>query len=290
MMRALILAERRLYHPGDVIAAVGSPVRDIFILTNGEIDISLTLEGERFVAGNLSGPEVWGEESFLAGIRGIADITAVTEAEVYIIKHDKLYNDGVDRIPRWFSALLQVFVNIKSADITMQTLTDKIREFKAEQGMNSTAPAVKPLENLNVLVVEDDSFNLDLARKIFEKHGHNAWCAINGLEALELLTIHNFDLILMDLQMPVMGGVEAARFIRICESDRLGGISEHRDLLLRLHGKIAGGHVPIIAMTANNSEGDAEKCLAVGMDCFIAKPFRLQHALTALQKALSKNG
>jgi signal transduction histidine kinase/CheY-like chemotaxis protein len=104
---------------------------------------------------------------------------------------------------------------------------------------------------LRVLVVEDNLVNQRLAQRILEKEGHTVVLAGNGREALQLLANQPFDLILMDVQMPVMDGFEATRVIRKQESD---------------------GHITIIATTAHAMTGDRERCLAAGMDGYISKP------------------
>jgi len=108
---------------------------------------------------------------------------------------------------------------------------------------------------LRLLLVEDNRVNQKLAMRLLEKMGHRVTLAINGREALELLRHNSFDLVLMDIQMPVMSGVEATQKIRDGERQ-------------------SGGHIPIIAMTAHAMAGDAEKYLSAGMDGYVSKPVR----------------
>ena len=108
---------------------------------------------------------------------------------------------------------------------------------------------------LRLLLVEDNSINQKLATRLLEKMGHHVALAVNGQEAIEMLRQKTFDLVLMDIQMPVMGGVDATRKIR-AEEQR------------------TGTHTPIIAMTANAMAGDAEKYLQNGMDGYVSKPIR----------------
>jgi two-component system sensor histidine kinase/response regulator len=108
---------------------------------------------------------------------------------------------------------------------------------------------------LRLLLVEDNRVNQKLATRLLEKMGHRVTLAVNGREALALLKPDSFDLVLMDIQMPVMGGVEATQKIREAERQ-------------------SGGHVPIIAMTAHAMAGDADKYLSAGMDGYISKPVR----------------
>jgi PAS domain S-box-containing protein len=108
---------------------------------------------------------------------------------------------------------------------------------------------------LRLLLVEDNRVNQKLAMHLLEKMGHRVTLAINGREAIELLQTNFFDLVLMDIQMPVMGGVEATQRIREAE-------------------RRTGGHIPIIAMTAHALTGDAGKYLSAGMDGYVSKPVR----------------
>jgi PAS domain S-box-containing protein len=108
---------------------------------------------------------------------------------------------------------------------------------------------------LRLLLVEDNRVNQKLALRLLEKMGHRVTLAVNGREAFELLKPNTFDLVLMDIQMPVMGGVEATQKIRDAERQY-------------------GGHIPIIAMTAHAMAGDAEKYLSAGMDGYVSKPVR----------------
>ena len=109
---------------------------------------------------------------------------------------------------------------------------------------------------LRLLLVEDNRVNQKLALRLLEKLGHQVTLAINGQEAIELLQSSAFDLVLMDIQMPVMGGVEATQKIRDAELK-------------------TGVHIPIIAMTAHAMMGDAEKYLSAGMDGYVSKPVRV---------------
>ncbi|OIP73508.1 MAG: hypothetical protein AUK48_10115 [Oscillatoriales cyanobacterium CG2_30_44_21] len=116
-------------------------------------------------------------------------------------------------------------------------------------------PSSKPLR---ILLVEDNSFNQMIALRFLEKLGYQADCATNGLEVLQALEHKFYDLILMDIQMPVMDGLEASRQIR-----------------LREIAKSSDKKVKIVAMTANVMSEDREKCILAGMDDFISKPVRI---------------
>jgi CheY-like chemotaxis protein len=114
-------------------------------------------------------------------------------------------------------------------------------------------------QTLRVLLVEDNLVNQQLAIRLLEKWGHEVTLANNGREALDRIAGQAFDVALMDMQMPVMGGIEATQEIRRGEAEGLYGQRPH---------------LPIIAMTANAMQGDREICLAAGMDDYLAKPIR----------------
>ncbi len=116
------------------------------------------------------------------------------------------------------------------------------------------ARSPRPLRLLSVLLVDDVEANRLLARHIMEQKGWQVDEAENGREAVDLLEEKIYDLVLMDVEMPVMDGIEATRILRKKEA-------------------VEGGHVPIIAMTAHALRGDRERMLASGMDDYISKPF-----------------
>ncbi|MEW6263147.1 MAG: response regulator [Thermodesulfobacteriota bacterium] len=120
-----------------------------------------------------------------------------------------------------------------------------------------------------ILVVEDNMVNQKLAVRLLEKMGHAAVVAANGLEALEILERDSFDLVLMDIHMPEMDGLEAARIIR----ERERG---------------TGGRTPLVAMTAHALAGDKEKFLAAGLDDYIAKPVNPLHMRQVIDRILRR--
>ncbi|WP_407280086.1 response regulator [Aromatoleum evansii] len=126
-------------------------------------------------------------------------------------------------------------------------------------------------EPLNVLLVEDTLVNQALAVQLLTKAGHRVTVANNGVEALEWFEQQPFDLILMDLQMPLIDGMEATAKIRAREASRSWAVGE------------GPRQCYIAAMTAHAMQGDRERCLAAGMDDYISKPIRRQ-ALNALLK------
>ncbi|MDM8517174.1 response regulator [Desulfobacterales bacterium HSG16] len=121
------------------------------------------------------------------------------------------------------------------------------------------------IERREILLVEDDSINQRVAMKILEKHGHKVKIADNGRQALKMYRNSDFDLILMDVQMPIMDGYMATAAIRGLESKK-------------------GKKIPIIAMTANVLKGDREKCIAAGMDEYVSKPVNARELLETVNR------
>jgi two-component system, sensor histidine kinase and response regulator len=118
-----------------------------------------------------------------------------------------------------------------------------------------------------ILLAEDNPVNQTVAVRMLEKRGYTVVVAGNGRAALATLEKDDFDVILMDIQMPEMDGFEATAAIRDKE-------------------KASGTHIPIIAMTAHAMKSDEERCLAAGMDGYVAKPIRIQELLAALERHL----
>jgi signal transduction histidine kinase/DNA-binding response OmpR family regulator len=133
----------------------------------------------------------------------------------------------------------------------------------------SSAPAgaAPPARTLRILVAEDNAVNQRLATRLLEKRGHQVVVAGNGCEALAALGEDTFDLVLMDIQMPEMDGMEATAKIREKE-------------------ELAGGHLPIVALTAHAMKGDEDLCLAAGMDGYLTKPIHPQELDMVLTKFL----
>jgi len=121
---------------------------------------------------------------------------------------------------------------------------------------------------LRVLLAEDNATNRELASRILQKRGHDVLLATTGKEAIEIWERESVDAILMDVQMPVMGGLEATERIRAGENG-------------------SGAQVRIIAMTAHAMKGDRERCLAAGMNEYISKPLDRQRLLSLLEEGVA---
>ena len=122
---------------------------------------------------------------------------------------------------------------------------------------------------LRVLLAEDNLINQKLAIRLLEQRGCVVDLAVNGREAVRLYQAGDYDLILMDLMMPEMDGLEATRLIRANSSGH-------------------GGRIPIIAMTANAMEGDRERCLESGMDGYVAKPIKVSHLMSEMVRLVGR--
>jgi PAS domain S-box-containing protein len=136
----------------------------------------------------------------------------------------------------------------------------------ARQQPPTTPPVAVLKKKLNVLLAEDNKVNQKLAVSILEKQGHHVDVADNGKEAVMMVANGTYDLVLMDVQMPIMDGLDATRTIRANE-------------------QTTGGHQLIVAMTAHAMEGDRELCIESGMDDYLSKPIRI-HDFAAKLKTL----
>jgi len=143
--------------------------------------------------------------------------------------------------------------------------TVKLRSGKSEA--DTYKPKVhleKTQHPLRILLVEDDRINQAVITRMIKEIGHEVLTANNGIEALQILKTEKVDIVLMDIQMPEMDGIETTRIIRRRE-------------------RTMGGHIPIIALTAYALQGDREKFLSVGMDGYIAKPVQINNFINALE-------
>jgi CheY-like chemotaxis protein len=137
-----------------------------------------------------------------------------------------------------------------------------MERFRSEQEATNRIP--DPSHSLRILLAEDNLVNQKVATHMLKKIGYQADVVMNGLEAIEILQQSVYDVILMDLQMPKMDGIEATRHI----------ISRFP----------AEQRPQIIAMTANAMEGDREICLAAGMNDYITKPIKIEQLAQALSR------
>lgn len=120
----------------------------------------------------------------------------------------------------------------------------------------------------SILVVEDNELNQKIVCEMLRNYGFDVTTAKNGLDCLQILQHKSFDMILLDIQMPIMDGYETAQLIK-------------EDVNLK--------HIPIIAMTAHAMNGDREKCLASGCNSYIAKPFKAEELVEEIKKHLTSD-
>ena len=159
------------------------------------------------------------------------------------------------------------------------TLFDTLMNLLAAEGAHKIeAPKAKPSMDpgmaarhpLRILLAEDNVVNQKLAMRLLQQMGYRADLASNGIEAIECVQRQTYDVVLMDVQMPEMDGLEAAR---------------------RITAKYQPAERPrIVAMTANAMQGDREECLAAGMDDYVTKPIRVDALVEALNQAKARVG
>jgi len=133
---------------------------------------------------------------------------------------------------------------------------------RGERGRRSLSEEFAKEFPMRIIVAEDNAINQRLTMKILSKLGYDAVLAQNGKEVLEITDVEQYDLILMDVQMPVMDGLQATRMLRLCLKKQ----------------------PVIIAMTANTMEGDQDACIQAGMDDYILKPVEIYGLLAKLEK------
>ncbi len=138
---------------------------------------------------------------------------------------------------------------------------------KAKSTQSAPAAASSMSSNIKFLIAEDNLVNQNVVKLMLKKLGHSVTIAKDGLEAIQLFEKEIFDVILMDIQMPVMDGEEATKKIRSME-------------------KKTNNHIPIIALTANAMKGDKERFLKSGMDSYVAKPIRKEELLSVIESVL----
>jgi two-component system sensor histidine kinase/response regulator len=157
---------------------------------------------------------------------------------------------------------------IKQSELLEAIMLSLGRHVAPEAVAAEVPPPAAPGRHLKVLLAEDSVVNQKLAVYLLEKWGHHVTVANNGHEAVARVQAEPFDLVLMDVQMPEMDGLEATATIRQRETK-------------------SGTHVPIVAMTAHAMVGDRERCLESGMDDYLSKPIRARELLAAIEKVIA---
>jgi CheY-like chemotaxis protein/HPt (histidine-containing phosphotransfer) domain-containing protein len=195
--------------------------------------------------------------------RRIVEAEPARPTPVVLLGSQEYLSDDGDEAPAHRAArLLKPVKASELLDAIARTLGS------AETAAPSPAAACPADRRLRILLAEDSVVNQRLAVALLEKRGHSVVVAGSGEEAVEAVARQPVDLVLMDLEMPGMTGLEATAIIRQAEH-------------------AAGGHMPIIAMTAHAIRGDRERCLAGGMDGYVSKPIRVHELFEAIDRAAS---
>jgi two-component system, sensor histidine kinase len=194
---------------------------------------------------------------------GLAISTQLVEFMGGKLNLDSKINEGSEF---WFVLPFQ-----KPADEVTANTAVSSAPFRTKGSEPKDYAARKLTKSEKILLVEDNITNQQVALAMFAKLRYNVDIAANGIEAIETLKKIPYALVVMDLQMPLMDGIEATREIR------------------RIGNEIMNPDVPIIAMTANATEEDKKKCLKAGMNDFITKPFFIQSLRELLEKWLPNN-
>ncbi|RRS30300.1 MAG: hypothetical protein P794_07565 [Epsilonproteobacteria bacterium (ex Lamellibrachia satsuma)] len=183
-------------------------------------------------------------------------IILLTTAE----KKKSIDEEILDRIDRILYKPVNLSKTMKSLDVVYEEKNTE-KAVKAQKTKED-----KSFEKLHILVAEDNAINQKLIKNVLNGFGVEVSIANNGEEAVNLRMQHEYDMILMDIQMPVMGGIDAT-----------GKILEYEE-------KQRKRHVPIVALTANALEGDREKYINAGMDDYLSKPIELEKLNVLLQE------
>jgi len=138
-------------------------------------------------------------------------------------------------------------------------------------------------KRLNILVAEDNPINQRLVIELLKKRGYRAVLASNGKEAINAIEEEDFDLVLMDVQMPKMDGLEATRYIREREQ-RATSEASWSEAKIPLKAGQPATRLPIVAMTAHAMKGDRKKCLESGMDDYVSKPINVEKLFRVIEK------
>ncbi len=160
---------------------------------------------------------------------------------------------------------LRTLVSIEPAELNAPD-ADVITSYRSEE-IKAEQPH-KPTKSYHILVAEDNVVNQKVITNMLKKTGHRVSLADNGEEAVSMFKNNRYDLILMDIQMPIMGGIEAAKKIRA-------------------HEEKTGGHIRIAAVTANAMKGDKNRFLEAGMDDYIPKPIKKDQLINLIENRTS---
>ncbi|TAN45145.1 MAG: DUF3365 domain-containing protein [Nitrospirae bacterium] len=141
----------------------------------------------------------------------------------------------------------------------------------SDEGRTYLQKPIEDIKELDILLVEDNIMNQELALILLARQGHSVVCAANGMEALEAINNQKFDIVLMDVRMPEIDGFEATGIIK------------------RFQNSHINFGVPVIAMTANDMNGDRQRCIEAGMDDYISKPIHAGQLQETINRCVKKH-
>jgi len=172
-------------------------------------------------------------------------------------RHEELETSGIRRV---------LTRPVPHAELRRALAT--LRQTPSRPRPEQLASSRPPRRSLKVLLAEDNAINARLAQRLLQRLGHTVTHVTDGAQAVEAVRSGRWDAVLMDMQMPVLDGLDATRSIRSEESE-------------------LGGRLPIIALTANAMKGDDEICLAAGMDAYLTKPIDLERLAEVLDELVT---
>jgi len=213
-------------------------------------------------------------DKMMPGMNGFAvaerihDEPLMKDAIVMMLSSDSVHSDAAQC--RSLGIATYLVKPIKQAELLDAILAVLGTARKIEKEPEQVIPTTIEGTPLRILLADDNTAGQLVGRRTLEKMGHAVQVASNGLEALQMLEKEDFDLVLMDVEMLEMDGLEATRVIREREAE-------------------SGRHIPIIAMTAYAMKEDREKCLAAGMDGYLSKPATPERLASAIGGFLPPN-
>ncbi len=220
-------------------------------------------------------PEISGDQ--LA--KTIKEDEQIKNTRLILLTSSIMYKTEAELDQLGFAALLNKPIKQKILYNTIAKVMGFIKREDTQKDKLKTAEYFKELEGgpLDILLVEDNYFNQKVALFNLEKFNHHVDLAENGQIAVEKFRDNHYDLVLMDIQMPIMDGYEATETIRRLEKEKNSkGGRENR--------------VPIVAMTANAMKEDEERSFRSGMDAHLAKPFNSEKFLSVIHRMVRKQG
>jgi len=193
---------------------------------------------------------------------------AYTDLPIIVLTSAGHYGD----ISRWEKLKISQYLTkpVRHSDLLEAILSAMNTKYASTPRRHSIPrPNAGARNSLNILLAEDNEVNQRLAQRIFERRGHSVVVAEDGAKALSMLETQTFDVVVMDVQMPVMDGLAATAAIRAKE-------------------KMTGRHIPIVAMTAHATKSDVEACLRAGMDAYVSKPVKAEDLIRTVEETAEK--